>query len=132
MMRRTPKNIIKNSHIFFLRRSQEEFPELGTSAAFHNPQCRVRQNPAHPHKCSNQFLDGDHQGQHLEHSTRPEAKLHRRHCWMTLPCPRSTSSLHCHRSETPHLYLSRGKKTLWASPSDNKCRSFLKKNFKKS
>ena len=58
--------------------------------------------PGHPHQRSNQFRSEDHREQELDHSTR-----HCRHRGESLPSPRTTSSLHCYLSETPHHYLYR-------------------------
>ena len=98
-----------SSHIYFLPRSQKEFPELGhcfpTSAPCYHPQRLIRQQP-HPHQRSNQFLYKDHQEQELEHSVHSEV-LHRWNRGETLPSLRTSSSLHCYLSETPLHYLYR-------------------------
>ena len=98
-----------SSHIYFLPRSQKEFPELGhcfpSSAPCYHPQRLIRQR-SHPRQRLNQFLYKDHQEQELEHSARSEV-LHRRNRGETLPSPRTSSSLHCYLSETAHDYLYR-------------------------
>ena len=84
-------------------RFQKCFPEpercIPTSAPCYHPQHCIRQQPGHPHQRS-KFLDEDHQEQELAHSAR-----HRQHRGETLPAPRTTSSLHCYLSDTPHHYL---------------------------